>query len=451
MKLPADHPQRYDLSNEVHARPPVPISSPVKMTCLALTTDWPYRKEDRDTVVALTCLYGVQPPPAGAKHYSVDLGEYRLVWERHTEFSRYTFITRADPLNPFDAPAAARAPREWIESLPGELIAAVNLAMVEKLPEGEDWSAISDRYFAGNALVGSNVTGASGVAVTDFRIQDDGFSRLLVINRSMSQWHAGRIAQRLLEIEVYRIMALLALPVAQGLNPGLTDAEKELTEITTAMTRGDNANEQALLDRLTRLQAAVEKGVTASQYRFSAAAAYDAIVSARIAELREERVLGMQTFQEFVDRRLRPALNTCHSVARRQRDVSERVKRASQLLLTQVEMSLERQNQSLLESMNRRAALQLRLQKTVEGLSVAAISYYIVGIIAYLAKGFEAPGIGIEAERIIALSVPLVLVVVGFGLWRHQKHMEAEPDTAPAKKEPMPRAPSGSLALDDEL
>ena len=47
---------------------------------------------------------------------------------------------------------------------------------------------------------------------------------------------------------------------------------------------------------------------------------------------------------------------------------------------------------NLLGAMNRRQQLQLRLQATVEGLSVAAITYYIVGLVGYAAKGLKEGG-----------------------------------------------------------
>lgn len=435
MKLPVNHPQRYDLSNEVHSRPPIPLKAPVALTCIALTTNWAYCKEDRDPVVALTCLHGVEPPPKGVKHFVIDLGDMRLVWERHTEFTRYTFITDPDPDDPFVSPALEKLSPDWIESLPGQVIAAVKATMVKEVPEGRDWGAISRRYFDGQALVGSSLTGESAVALTDFRIDDDDFSRILILNESMTQWHAGRLVQRLLEIEVYRVMALFALPVAQRLSPGLADAEQELTEITTAMTNLQEDNDQQTLSRLVRLQARVERSLTESRYRFSAADAYDAIVQSRITELREGRIEGMQTFKEFVDRRLAPALNTCASVSKRQRDISERVERASQLLLTQADISLARQNKEVLESFDRRAALQLRLQKTVEGLSVAAISYYVVGLIAYAIKGFLGKDASISAETVIAFSVPLVLLVISFGLVRTRQMIDREEETPSAGEE----------------
>lgn len=421
MKLPENHAQRHELSNEVHARPPEPLVAPVKLSCIALTTDWPYRDEDRDVVKALTDQYGATPPGPGAKHYSVDLKAFRFIWERHTEFTRYTFITPAENDAPFSNPAIEAAPPAWIERLPGKLIAATHAALISEGEYRDEIAATSGRFFSGNALIGAEVTGGAATAITDFRLHADGFSRFLVYNRSMSPWHAGRIVQRLLEIETYRIMALLSLPVAQSLNPHLSSWEAELSEIADSMTQQVGRDDPELLNRLTRLQAAIEKKYTQSQFRFGAGAAYYSLVQRRIAELREERISGMQTFNEFTERRLAPAMNTCESAADRLAALSERVDRSAQLLSTRVDMSLEQQNQKVLNSMNRRAALQLRLQQTVEGLSIAAITYYVVGVIGYVAAGLEQAGVPVNAKLVMGLCAPLVLALAAFGVWRARK------------------------------
>ncbi len=421
MKLPENHAQRFDLNNEVHARPPEPLTAPVKLSCIAMTTDWPYRNEDREIVIELTKQYGAPPPGPDAKHFSVDLREFRLVWERHTEFTRYTFITPVGKGEPFDNPAIEAAPPAWLEKLPGKLIAAAHAAMVAEDCNIEDVVAASGRYFAGNAIIGSRTSGGAAIALTDFRIHADGFGRFLVYNQSMTPWHAGRIVQRLLEIETYRIMALLPLPVAQGLNPLLSSWESELSEITDAMTQTSDLEEQKLLNRLTLLQAAIEKNYTQTQFRFNASAAYYALVQRRNEELREERITGMQTFSEFTERRLAPAMSTCMAASTRLQALSERVDRSAQLLSTRVDMSLEKQNQAVLESMNRRAKLQLRLQQTVEGLSIAAITYYVVGVIGYVAAGLEQLGWAVNAKVVMGLTSPFVLALSALGVWRARK------------------------------
>jgi uncharacterized membrane-anchored protein len=229
----------------------------------------------------------------------------------------------------------------------------------------------------------------------------------------------------MLEIDTYRMLALLALPVAQGLTPWLTTAERELAQITTQLVDSSEVNEPALLDRLTRLEAEIESRESEHHYRFTAAAAYYELVQRRIQELREVRIQGLQNFQEFTERRLAPAMNTCRSVAARIESLSQRIARATQLLSTRVDVSRERQNQQVLESMNRRAAAQLRLQQTVEGLSVAAITYYTVGLVAYAAKGLASAGLPVNVELAVALSVPVVAVVALLGMRRVRRRVSS--------------------------
>ena len=101
----------------------------------------------------------------------------------------------------------------------------------------------------------------------------------------------------------------------------------------------------------------------------------------------ERKVEGLPTWSSFLARRMAPAMRTCATTEERQTNLSEKLARAANLLRTRVDVELERQNRDLLKSMNERTRLQLRLQTTVEGLSVAAVSYYVVGLFGYLVKG----------------------------------------------------------------
>lgn len=424
MMLPQNHSQRGELNDEVHARPSESLVAPARVSYLAMLSGDATLEQEWQHVVDLIRRYAVDPPSRGAKHYSADLGPFRLTWERHTEFSRFQFIVAGAGEDPFREPAIAAVPAEWLSAITGETLVAAHGALIGDDREPVDPDAISARLFAGNGLVGAVVAGGAATAFTDFRIHDDGFSRMLVRDGSLTPRQAGRTIQRLLEIDTYRIMALLALPVARDLAPFLTRYEREIVEITTALASAGVDDEPELLDRLTRLQAAIGSREADNQYRFSAAAAYYDLVGRRTAELREERIEGLQTFGEFTERRLAPAMSTCRAMASRQEALFQRTERATQLLSTRVEMTVARQNQAVLESMNRRVALQLRLQQTVEGLSVAAITYYIVGLVGYAAKGLEATGLRVDAEIVVGISIPVVAVLVALGVRRIRKRVE---------------------------
>lgn len=418
MKIPADHPLRVELNDEVHARPSEALAAPLRLTFVALLSDVEQREREFAHVSALAQRFGAPGPRPGATHYTADLGPFRIKWERHTEFTRYKFIVAGPGSDPFGQTALEAVPADWLAAIPGQVMVASHVALVHAGPDAPDYDAIGARHFAGNVLVGAGVAGGAAIALTDCRIHD-GFGRLLVLDRSMSQRQAGRMIQRMLEIDTYRLMALLALPVAHSLTPSLTDAEHELARITSTLVGSSEADEPALLDRLTRLEAEIESSESRHHYRFAAAAAYYELVQRRIEELREMRIQGLQTFREFTERRLAPAMNTCAAAAARLESLSQRVARATQLLSTRVDISRERQNQLVLESMNRRAEAQLRLQQTVEGLSVAAITYYIVGLVGYAAKGLHGAGLpGLNPDVAMGVSIPLVVLIVALGVRR---------------------------------
>lgn len=423
--LPPDHPQRIELNDEAHARPPERLVAPLRISYLALLSDGGLRERERQGLAELARRFEAAPPGAGANHYSADLGPFRLKWERHTEFARYKIIAAGvGGEDPFAEPAVGAVPADWVASLPGQLIAATHAALVRDGGDGPpDYEALSAGLFDGNALVGASIAGGAATALTDFRVRPDGFGRLLVQDRGMTPRQAGRMVQRLLEMDSYRVMALLTLPVARGLAPFLARCERELGEVTTALAAAGEADEAALLDRLTRLEAEIGQRNSENHDRFSAAEAYHGLVERRIVELREERIQGLQTFGEFTERRLAPAMSTCRVVAANQESLSRRVARATQLLSTRVAVTAETQNRAVLESMNRRAELQLRLQETVEGLSVAALTYYVVGLVGYAAKGAEAAGIRIDPDIAMGVSVPAVAVLVALGVRRMRRRL----------------------------
>ena len=435
MPIPANHPQRFQLTNEVHARPYASIYVPARASHLAIVLDAEQKREDREALHALCERYLVPPPSAGADHFNGEFGSFQLRWEQHSEFSTYTFYTEGDCTDPFAETALRSVPDAWLRSLPGQVIVAAHAGMMcckyKDKPADErqpvDLDAISP-MFEGNTLIGSGVAGGDASALTDFRIHADGFSRILVIDHSFhSSRQAGRLLQRLFEIEVYRMMALLAFPIAREMLPELNARDRRLVEITTAMSKTDDTDTDThcstsancpsvLLEELTALATEVENSLSSSHFRLGAAHAYVELVNKRIEDLREVRIPGLQTFREFMDRRLAPAMNTCKSVNLRQKSLSKRIAQAGQLLRTRVDIILERQNQNLLESMDRRARLQLRLQETVEGLSVAAITYYSVSLIGYLAKAAKAAGMPIKPELVIGISIPVVAGILILGV-----------------------------------
>lgn len=426
-----DHPLRGALHAEVHSRPFAKLQAPERVSHLALLSGEGAAQRERAHVTDLCARHGVAGPPENINHFIVDLGPFRLKWERHTEFSTYTFFLNG-PFgdSPFAGTAIDIVPRDWIVGLPGDVLVGVHLELLATDSPEPDAAALQ-ALFGHDSIVGSLVSGGAAALWMDFRAQDDGFARILLRDSALRPRQAGRLVQRLLEIETYRMMSLLAFPAAKRYSAGLASIGGRLTGITGRLTEIEGMGaERELLDEMMELSSEIEDVAAATNYRFSAARAYYALVLRRVEELREQRVEGLQTIGEFIDRRLAPAMRTCEAVAERLETLSRRIARASQLLRTRVDIQLEAQNRDLLQSMNRRARLQLRLQQTVEGLSIAAITYYLASLVGYLAKGAKAAGLPVSPELATAISIPILALLIWFGLRRFRHRLEREDNRA---------------------
>ncbi|MBV8578793.1 MAG: DUF3422 domain-containing protein [Acetobacteraceae bacterium] len=422
----SDHPLRHLLNNELHARPPVALSPPERVSHLAIHSGDQAAGEDHAALVRLCERYGVTPPHAGITHFSGEFVPFRLKWERHTEFVTYTFFIAGDFADPFGTPVIDQVARDWLAQLPGQVLVAAHVAVLPReapAPTIEQLAA----WFSPDSLMGSLVAGGAAAAYTDHRIQADGFSRILIHDRELGKRQAGRLVQRLLEAETYRMMALLAFPMAAEIAPEIARCEREFAELTASMAESFGPqHERQLLDRLIQLAATIERLAASSSYRFRASRAYHALVERRIQEMREERISGLPTLAESMERRFLPAMRTCISVAERLKSLSERVSRASGLLRTRVDITIEEQNRDLLQSVDRRARLQLLLNETVEGLSVVVISYYALSLVHYVLTGIEHAHTGIDPELVTGVAAPVILVVVWWLLRRIRKRLRLE-------------------------
>ena len=449
-----NHPLRVPLAAEAHSRPFLQLEAPETVTHLAVfpravssdgapiavdTHGW-----QQQTLCTLCRFFGVAGPALEAKYFYHDFGRFRLKWESHTEFATYTFAQcheeNAALTEAFQRLPLMHIPQQWLQDLAGTIIVAAHVVL-EKASQPSDTASSEMRtVFEGLSLASSVVLQGAEVW-SDFLIQSDGFSRFVVRDFNLRQQQVGRLVQRVLEIETYRMMALLGLPQAQAAAPRMNAIEAELALLTATMVDSDDAqgvsqmntdgvpeqeadDEQALLRSITGLAARIEKLSVDNSYRFSASQAYFRLVKARIEELRESRIDGVPTLGEFMERRLAPAMSTCEATARRHEALAERIAHSNDLLRTRVGIVQERQNRRILQSMNSRAAQQLRLQQAVEGLSVVAISYYLVGLASYVSKAAKSAGIPINTDIATGAMVPVIVLLVWMGLRRLHRQMK---------------------------
>ncbi len=411
------------LANELHSRPFVDLHAPENVSFLAVLSGEEETTAEREHLAQLCARHDVAMPQARAKHFLANFGTFRLKWEQHTEFTTYTFFHQSKSPQPFSETAVSRVPADWLEALPGHRVVAAHVALLSREQDELSFDDLS-RFFATESICQGLMMGGAAVVTADFRVHADGFVRFLVNDRSLYPREAGRLVQRVLEVETYKDMALLALPLAREESPKLGRIDRALAELTARMkTPGALENERELLDQLVSLSTEIEESIAATSYRFSAASAYNSLVSERTDELKEEDVSDYSTLHSFVERRFAPAMRTCESVAARQSTLSERATRAADLLRTRVDIKVASQNSDLLASVDRRARLQLRLQQTIEGLSVAAITYYVVSLIGFSLAGVGAAGYNVDVDLYQGGSVPLVALAVWWGVHQIQKRI----------------------------
>ena len=421
------HPLRTAILGEVHARPFNAVSVPARILHFGFDTSGARSQADREQIVELCQSRGLPSPMPQDKHYRVPLGSTTLRWEQHSEFTTYTWEVPVDPTaGAFHPSAASLASPMRLVQQPGPLLVAIDLNV---LSEPDNKTSFVNLFDQTSLAIAESADG-SAIYATDFKVNPEGFVRILLLDCGMSIGRAGSTVQHLLDIETYRTLALLGLPEAQGLAPSISRAEKRLTEVTERMRRAsDLSDNHQMLDELTALAADVEAGAAASQFRFGASRAYEEIVSQRLQNIGERKTPGFPTWSSFLARRMAPAMRTCVTTEARQANLSLRLARAANLLRTRVDVELEQQNQQLLKSMNARTRLQLRLQTTVEGLSVAAITYYVTGLFGYVVKAaYESGLLKVEPSYATAVFVPLAALTIWWTVRRIRRHHVLEQD-----------------------
>jgi uncharacterized membrane-anchored protein len=411
-----DHPLRRSLVEELHVRRFPPFAAPLEMVQILMFTAGTDPADVRHHAESLCARHGKELKARG-RYFSAELGDTHFVWECHTEFTSYSFIRTGPFTEPFQAPILRELPLDWVEALPGRTIRATNVAVLERSAQAPD-EAFLRGHFGDDEIVCADVWEGEARIWSSFRLHEDGFGRLLVQDLALgSPGDTSRLLQRLQEVGNYRNMALLGLPLAHAFDAELTTLEGKLASLTREIAE-HGGDDHLLFQNLSALSSSLARLMADTRYRMSATSAYARIVEERLAGLQPRRVPGYQTLIDFTERRLAPAVRTCESFTERLEDLAERASWVSSLIRTRIETTLSRQNTDLLRSMNRRTRMQLRLQQTVEGLSVLAISYYAIGLIGYMLKPLAHSAPQLDTPAVLGIAAPVVVAVVWYCIRR---------------------------------
>jgi len=390
-----EHESRAAILAELHARPFLPLKVPRRIYHFAFEATREKAAADRAAIAQLARDHGLEPPAPDAKFHYLILGDWRLRWEQHTEFATYTWSTSLRAEAPFQHPDPV-ASGEIAFRQPGPLIVATHLCVLGDETPLEDLAAL----FKSQSLCVIGIGKESAHAFADFAVDGHGFTRMALRVRNASPMEAGRLAQRIMEVETYRTMALLGLPMARAVSPELRAMESELSDINHSLNLGrDSHVNHDLLRRLSDLLVKSEALATRTAFRFGASRAYHALVKNRLELLQERKEGQYPTISNFLSARLDPAIETCNAVETRQNRLSTDVARTTNLMRTGITLDMERQNGALLDDMVRRTRLQMR---------------YLVGLFAFVAKGLKEAEIipaALSAEMMDAISVPFAILI----------------------------------------
>ncbi len=421
---------RQDLYEELHARPFPFLLDPSQISQISCAHEG-FPKSAQIAHLSLFCArHQIAPPAPKDSCFYATINGLELRWESHTEFSTYTFISRKQEHQPFACKAIRYFPEDWLNLIKGEIVSAVHVSVM-KLPDKAPGPQTLRQNFSGQRLIGSTVDNEQAHVWTSFLTQDDGFSQILIYNRSMNECEMGRLVQRLLEIETYRLFSLLTLPLVKQSLPQLDTLEIEMGEAIKSIPElNSHHDEKTLLEKLFKFSAEIENLRAKVSYRSSATLAYSELVDKRLSELNEDNQKGFQSLGGFLERRFYPAIRTISSVNSRLECLSTRIDRTTDLIRTKVDLELEQRSQSLLTSLNDRSHRQYRLQRTLEGLSVVAISYYLVELIKLTVPGSRWLGYELDPDDVAVFTAPFILLsaVIISGVIRRKLNTEKASD-----------------------
>lgn len=392
------HPQRTALHNELHARPSLYFDGPAHVFHLALLGG-----DAACAALLQRCCPDALDTTAAQGITRLDGHPFK--WERHTEFFTLTLVV---PCNNTDTDWQALPPvlAEAIAPQAAQVINSVQVLVRDE--QGLDLPRYSFKD-----PCGSCVGGGDAVVWSDFRLTEDGTNRFLFINRRLNAYRQGRMIRRLLEIETYRMMASLTLTTAKALSQELDAFDKTLVSLSERSAGVDGHDSKGLLEAIAHLSRQVVSRTVKTRHRFGATQAYAQLVFERLGELRENHVGDCQRLGVFIERRFKPTVRYCAATEQRLEQLAKNVANLGDLLQARVQVEMEEQNAEILRSLNARADAQVKIQRAVEGLSIIAITYYLLNLFKLLYGGLNVLGLGLTArDGLLAMAPPVLLVLL---------------------------------------
>ncbi len=416
--------QRIALTDEWHARPRLDFPTLFRCSHVVARHEAGGLSGSRKEFAGYCAELGRPAPSARGRVHSVQAGTSLVKWEGHTEWSSHTVIVSGNGTPLFGETALDFLGESKRDALVDSMFMGVQMEVVRRQPDDPTGYDLAKSLLGSDEIYGGWVSARTAAVWSSFQLDAEGFFRIIVIADEGHPERLSRVVQRLLDLESYRMLAMLGLPSARKVMSSLASLESELDQVMRSLAEDRaSVDERRALNRITDVAAKVESIAAENAYRFAASQAYGRIIERRIAEVDEEAAGDHQRYTQFLSRSLQPAMRTCEATDGRSQMLADRVARAAAILDTMVDVSQREQNQRILVSLAESSKLQLKLQQAVEGFSIVAISYYAVGLISYGLKALKASGVSLDADLLSGLTAPLVLSIVWLTVRRVKKEL----------------------------
>lgn len=418
------HPQYRELHAELLARPFPVVAGQVIVSHRAI---WFTAEESSAHQAAVAALATREEVVTNFEDHGCQvlrLGAVELRIEPHAEFTTFTVFAPQSGL-PFSESAMDHLQHGWLDGIPGRIIASVEIAS-ELVSAGDAGTAKTMErvldFFGQERIVGGWVVERVASAWSHFRPDERGATRFLVQIHRLTSGRYGRLLQRLVEIETYRMAAMLSVPLAREVLPEIQALEARHISLVKCIGEMNDERGAVQLADLTSLSLTVERLKLRCGSRFSLTKNYAKIVTARIRELREEQVPGYQTIGEFFDLRLIEAMRTSERVETELDELSASLQATTQLLRTAVEV--HRQNPIMLANDPPPRVTQPKWQRHFDVILMVILTSCLANLLKLVIEGIRVIGIPLNSSLVTTLALPFL----GYAVWKALQYAKSDPE-----------------------
>lgn len=366
----------------------------------------------------------------GAGCRTLDNGDiYILRWEIHSEYYNYQFWYL--PADREKCLSFGELETE-IPTLPvcflGTKVTALDIIITDD-PAYSKPERIQE--LLGDTIYANRVMGTDIRIMTNYRPDKRNRERYLVTtgNEAVLMDRIEQVVENIGQTENYYHLLLLPLPDYFTKLNTVGIIEKRVAErterITATMETAAGEDMEVWLKDLTSELSQIHNLNERLRHRFSATFHYDKLYNRALDDWHAEPLEHYEPLRNVLNRKTEMITDDYHRLIQRV-DASEKsIADLISVLRTRIDLILQRQNLEMLEGMHATAKHQVKLQETVEGLSIIVISYYLTGLAGYVFKAMEKAW-GLNSSLATGIFVPIAILFSLFMTWKFKKAMERE-------------------------